>query len=261
VARFAHASIWRVLGVAGVFGLLAGIVVSWLASTRWAPVLDEAIAALPETGLIEGGIFHWPERTGRLLAANQFTAFEVVLQEFRSESTPVDLAFEFRTNRLVVRTLFGSSALPYPKTRRIELNRTALSPMWGAWKAPILFGLIPVTAIVMLMTWSILAVPYCLVPLVIGGIFRRDLAFQGAWKLGVAAQLFGGLIMAFALALYAMGQISVLFVAALFVAHFLPTIFYLLISPFFVPKREKIGANPFETDEKKVKGRKNPFAG
>lgn len=246
------------------FALLAGMVVSWLASARWAPVLDEAVAALPDTGAIEGGLLRWPEKTGRLLAANQFTAFEVALENFRTDSAPVDLAFEFHTNQVVIRSLFGSSPLPYPRNLRIETNRTTLLPLWGAWKMPLLFALIPGTMLALLATWALLALPYSLFALALGGIAGKDLSFRGAWKLCVAAQLFGSLIMSFALALYAAGQISPIFVAVLFGAHFIPTAFYLLISPFCVPKAEKLVSgkqNPFDAGTRKTKDSRNPFAG
>lgn len=248
--------------MAAIFGLATGLVVSWLVATCWAPVIDEAVAALPDTGMIEGGVLRWPERTGRLLAANPFTAVEVALQDFRPESAPVDVALELQPARMLVRTVFGNAAIPYPRNWRIELNRTALGPRWGAWKAPILFALIPGTALMLILSWSALALGYSLVVVLIGGMIRRDLVFASAWKLSLAAQLFGAVIMTFGIALYAAGQISLIFLAILFAAHWVPTIFFLLLSPFFVPKREAEGEkNPFDPGGKKLKGRRNPFSG
>lgn len=264
MARFAHASIWRVLGIAALFGILAGFIVSWLATARWAPVLDEAVASLPETGTIANGTLRWPEPKGRLLAANQFTAIEIALEEFRTDSPPVDIAFELHTNRMVIRSVFGNSAIPYPATWRFEINRPTLLPIWGAWKAPILFGLIPGTMLALLISWALLALPYSLVARTLGGLAGRDMDFRDSWKMCVAAQLFGGLIMSFALGLYAAGQISLIFVAVLLAAHFVPTFFYVLISPFCVPKAVKPAnskKNPFDGGGRKVRGSQNPFAG
>lgn len=252
------------LGVAALFGLLAGFIVSWLATARWAPVLDEAVASLPETGTIANGILRWPEPTGRLLAANQFTAIEIALEEFRTDSAPVDMAFELHTNRMVIRSVFGNSAVPYPTNWRFEINRPTLLPIWGAWKAPILFSLIPGTMVALLATWSLLALPYSLIARFLGGLARRDLDLRDAWKMCVAAQLFGGLIMSFGLTLYAAGQISLIFLAVMLAVHFVPTLFYVLISPFCLPKAVKPAnakKNPFNAGGRKVRGSNNPFAG
>jgi hypothetical protein len=263
VARFARTSLIRLAGVALVFGLASGIVVSWLTATCIAPVIDEAISNLPNTGSIEGGMLHWPEKDGRLLGANAFASFSVRINERASDSAPVDFTFEFRTNSLVVRSVPGTTVLPYPASAQFELNRTALSPAWGAWRAPILAGLIPGTALVLLCTWALLAVLYAIVPFFIGAILNRDLTFGGAWKLSVAAQLPGSLMMAFALALYSTGKISAILVFVMLPAHLVPTLFYLLISPCLVPKVEKSDAknNPFESEPKRTRKGKNPFAG
>ena len=261
VARFAEASFVRLISVALLFGLISGLVVSWLTSTRWAPVADEAISQLPSTGSIDNGVLHWPEKAGRLLAANPFISFEVAITEFPTESAPVDFAFEFRTNQVVTRSLLGTQSIPYPRRWDLELNRTALSPAWGAWKAPLLFGLIPATALALLLTWGTLAIVYALLPRGIGALFRRDFNMARAWKLSVAAQLPGSLLLAFALALYSTGHISLLFVLIMVPAHFVPTLFYLLISPLFVPKAETdtAEANPFEARGKRPPKGKNPF--
>jgi hypothetical protein len=263
VARFARTSLLRLAGVALAFGLISGIVVSWLAATCIAPVIDEAIANLPNTGSIEGGVLRWPEKDGRLLGANAFASFSVGMNERESESAPVDFTFEFRTNSLVVRSFPGTTVLPYPVNTQFELNRTALSPAWGAWRAPILAGLIPGTALVLFCTWALLAIIYAIVPFLIGAMLNRDLTIGGAWKLSVAAQLPGSLMMAFALALYSTGKISAILVFVMLPAHLVPTLCYLLISPCLVPKVEEAGAknNPFESESKRPRKGKNPFAG
>jgi hypothetical protein len=178
VARFAHASFFRLAMVALIFGLVSGIVVSWLAATCFAPVIDEAISNLPLTGSIERGTLHWPEKDGRLLGANAFASFSVAINERQSEGAPVDFTFEFRTNAFVARSFPGTTALPYPSHSEIELNRTALFPAWGAWRAPILAGLIPATAVVLCLTWALLGVVYGLVPFLLAVMLGRDLTLR-----------------------------------------------------------------------------------
>ena len=262
VARFAHASFLRLLVVALVFGLITGIAVSWLAAKCIAPVIDETIKNLPTTGSIEQGLLRWPENKSRLLGANPFLSISVSVSDVKSESAPVDFAFEFRTNRLSVHSLLGRYWIPYPARSDYEVNRTTLFPVWGAWRAPILAGLIPGTALVLMLSWGFFALPYALLPRIIGLALGRDLSYARAWKLSVAAQLPGSLLMAFALALYSTGKIAVVLVLAMFPAHFLPTLLYLVISPCFAPKKEasESRANPFQSEKKKKSSKKNPFA-
>ena len=263
VARFAHASFLRLAMVALIFGLVSGIVVSWLSGTCIAPVIDEALSNLPITGSIERGTLHWPEKDGRLLGANAFTSVSVAINERRSEGAPVDFTFEFRTNTFAVRSFPGTTVLPYPPHAEIELNRTALYPAWGAWRAPVLAGLIPGTAFVLFLTWALLGIVYAIVPFLIGATLGRDLTLGSAWKLSVASQLPGSLMMAFALALYSTGKISVILVFVMLPAHLVPTLCYLLISPVFVPKAEESPKenNPFDSEIKHRRKGNNPFAG
>ncbi len=248
--------------VALAFGLISGIGVSWLAARCLAPVIDETIANLPTTGSIERGVLRWPENNGRLLGANPFLSISVSLNDVKSAGAPVDFAFEFRTNRLSIHSLLGRYWVPYPARSDYELNRTALFPTWGAWRAPILLGLIPGTALALFFSWAFFAVPYALLPRMIGLVLGRDLSYARAWKLAVAAQLPGSLMMAFALVLYSTGKIAVILVFVMLPAHFVPTLIYLVLSPCFVRKKETPASmdNPFESEKKKKSSRKNPFA-
>jgi hypothetical protein len=263
VARFAHATFLRLSAVAFSFGLLSGIVVSWLLATCVAQVIDESISKLPTTGSIERGALNWPEKEGRLLGANAFVSVSVAIRERDSENAPVDFTFEFRTNALMVRSFPGTALLAYPSKTEIELNRTALLPAWGAWRAPILVGFIPGTAILLFLTWSLLAVPYSIIPVVMATILGRDLTLPGAWKMGLASQLSGSLMMAFALALYSTGKISVILVLIMLPAHLVPSLCYLIISPFFLPKAvlSSSESNPFESERRPRQKGRNPFAG
>ena len=69
----------------------------------------------------------------------------------------------------------------------------------------------------------------------------------------------------FALALYSTGEIGLLFVLIMLVAHFIPSILNVLIAPIFLAKavRDKTGkekSNPFATEKRKKGSKKNPFA-
>jgi hypothetical protein len=225
-------------------------------------VIDETIANLPTTGSIERGVLVWPENNSRLLGANPFCSISVAVNDVKSESAPVDFAFEFRTNRFTIQSLLGRYSMTYPPWSEYELNRTALFPVWGAWRAPILLGLIPGTALALMLSWAFFAIPYAVLPRITGLALGRDLTYARAWKLAVAAQLPASLMMAFALALYSTGKIAVVLVLIMFPAHFIPTLLYLVLSPCFAPKKEAIDPekNPFQPEKKKKSSAKNPFA-
>jgi hypothetical protein len=246
-----------------IFGVLAGLATMWLAALGWAPVIDEVAANLPETGGIQSGTLHWPEPSGRLLGANPFFSVEVVLRNTPRESAGADISIEAHITYFVVRSLVGAASIPYPRALNLALNRAATAPAWGAWRAPLLFAFIPGAALALMCTWWLVAVPCSFVALTIAGLFRRDLNFRKAWKLSVAAQLPGSLLMTFAIALYASGQVAILFVSVMLIAHFIPTALYLLISPVLVPKGSRQLSdqnNPFDPSERKAFRGKNPFA-
>jgi hypothetical protein len=264
VAGFAHARIGRLLLASMIFGVLTGLAVMFLGARGWAPALDEVVAALPETGAIQNGSLRWPERSGRLLGANRFLSLEVVLNDAPRESASADLSIEVHPTYFLFRSVLGAMTLPYPAMFNLALDRPTAVPAWGAWRMPALVALVPMTAVLLIVTWSALAIPYTLFALPIGALFRRDLSFRSAWKLCVAAQLPGSLLMTFALALYASGQVSVLFVIIMLVAHFIPTVLYILCAPLLAPKRAPIGPpgkNPFNKSERAGTRVKNPFAG
>jgi hypothetical protein len=263
VARFAHASLGRLLLASLIFGVLTGLAIMWLAALGWAPVIDEVVAKLPGNGGIQNGALQWPERSGRLLGANSFLSLEVVLQNAPRDSASADVSIEAHVTYLVVRSLFGAATIPYPRLLNLALDRATTVPAWGAWRAPLLVGLVPATAFILLLTWWLVAIPYSFLALATAGVFRRDLNFLSAWKLSVAAQLPGSLLMSFAVGLYASGQVGVLFIGVMLAAHFIPTGLYLLISPVLVAKRGRRISdqdNPFDPADRKASRAKNPFA-
>jgi hypothetical protein len=251
-----------------VFALLPAIAAGRIAAHCWAPVINEAVAALPETGSISGGSLQVKERDARLLAANQFFSVQLSVGESLPENTPVDLSLEFGRYELIVASILGETAIPYPDRWTIPLNRTAYVPFWGAWKGPLLAGFAAGTLLAVIGAWFVLALLYAQIALAIGGLARRDLGFNGAWKLAVAAQWPASLLMTFALALYSTGEIGLLFVFIMFFAHFLPTLLNVLIAPLFVPRaepKEKGGRaetkNPFKDAKSRKRSSKNPFQG
>ena len=118
-------------------------------------------------------------------------------------------------------------------------------------------------AIGLLVSWGLLALVYAIVPRAISAGIKRRLTLGQAWKLSVAAQMSGAVLINFGIVLYALGEISLLFLLAIFVAHFLLSWLYLLAGPFCLPEaRDEVKSNPFKPERQRAKARKtnNPFA-
>jgi hypothetical protein len=265
VARYASAGIGRVLLTALIFAVSGAAVLSRVAGHCWWPVITEAVESLPEKARIQEGALQVEEKDAGLLAANQFLSLQLTASEKWQESAPVDFAVQLGKDQLMFSSLFGDTALPYAGNVVVILNRATVWPIWGAWKAPLLAGVFIAGVVSLILGWFALAVVYAPVVLFIGGIAKRELCFVRAWKLAVAAQWPASLLMTFALALYSTGEIGLLFVLTMLVAHFIPSILNLLIAPFFLPKaaREKGGKekeNPFATEKGKKTSKRNPFA-
>jgi hypothetical protein len=256
VARYAFARPGRLFTIAFVFAVLGTAAICLLFTLRWSPVISEAITTLPERGVIKEGAFYWPERSGRLLAANNYLAFEVPDAANPGSSAPVDFAFEFRRDHLALRSLLGRSSIPYPAGWSIEINRPALVPGWGAWRPAIPMLIIFPGALLLMATWCILALPYSFLSFLVGLTFSKDLDWTAAWKLCVAAQWPGGFLLSFVIGLYAFDQVPLLFLATAFTAHFAVSIIYVLFAPIFIGLGSE---NPFNPKEEAVVSRKNPF--
>jgi hypothetical protein len=260
VARLSRAPFLRLFGIALLFAVFAGLAVARILSACWAPVITEAVQNLPDTGSIEGGTLHWPDRTGKLLGANPFLSIDLSTNDDQIPDAPADLMIGFRASALIVRSIAGFTRIPYPSGVTVALNRTALDPLWGAWRVPCIAGGGAAAGLAVLFSWGILAVLYSPVVLALAGLGNRESSFGTAWKLGIAAQLPGALVMSCSLLLYSTGRVSLIFIVAMLAAHFVPTAIYLLISPFFLPRLQAVEKeNPFNT--RKTTTKKNPFSG
>jgi hypothetical protein len=257
VARYASARVGRLLGVALLFSLLPAAVLSRIAGHCWWPVITEAVDQLPESARIEGGVLQVREKETRLLAANQFLSLQLVPGDMPEESAGVDLSVQLGKEALVTGSLFGESIFPYPVALTVTLDRKEVWPVWGAWKGPLLAGVLTAAILFLFASWFTMALIYAPLALGIGRMAGREVNFARAWKLSVAAQWPASLLMTFALALYSTGEIGLLFVIIMFGAHFIPSILNVLTAPFCLPK-----ATPPEKpvkSEKSARARNNPF--
>jgi hypothetical protein len=174
-----------------------------------------------------------------------------------------DLAVEFRKTEIELASLYSDISVPYPPAWRAPLNSAALVPFWGAWQTPCVFYAICFGTAILMLNWCLLALLYGVVPLFLGALAGREVNFWRAWKLSMAAQWPGSLIMTLSLAIYSTGEMSLLFLAVMLAAHFVPTLIYLLGSPFCLPKLKKEGPpkkNPFQPAKRVSRKAGTPFS-
>ena len=60
IARFAEASLWRLLGIQFLFSFIVAAVFVWFVNHAWIPVIDESIEKMPKKGDISLGSLNWP---------------------------------------------------------------------------------------------------------------------------------------------------------------------------------------------------------
>jgi hypothetical protein len=246
VAAFARASFQRLLVVQSVVALLAAAAVVWILSDGIFPTIDAAIGELPVAGQIHSGKLEWRDDSPVLLAEGHILALSVDLEHGGALRSPADFQFEFGRDSLRIFSLFGETAIAYPRGYEIAANQTDARPAWGAW-APDILGLAAIgTFVGLLVVWALLATVYCLPVWLICLFTNRDLNFRASWKLAGAALMPGALLLSLSLVLYDLGGFDIVQFCFAFGMHLVIGWLYLFLSPMFlkraVPTEKK---NPF----------------
>jgi len=235
VAAFAHARFGHLLLVQIIIALLAAANAAWFLDDNVFPVIKTAIQNLPAAGEIRSAKLDWRGDSSKLLAEGRFLAFDVDLEHSGKINSTADLQIEFGQETIWSSALVGYEEFPYPPGERLPFNRTELEPLWGAWRAEILFIFAAMAAIGLLASWWILATLYFLPVWLFGFFVNRDLNFRRSWKLSGAALLPGALLMAAGILLYDFDAVDLVQFGFIFGAHFVLGWIYLFVSLLFVP--------------------------
>lgn len=250
VAAFATASWKRLTIVLLIFASSAGISTTTFLSSAWFPIISQATQSLPEAGYIRGGHLAWTGASPTLLANNPWLAITVDLQHDRVCRPTCDLQVEFASDSVRFLSLAGSMDVPYPRGWIIVFNEPELSAWWNAWKPFLAAGAGVATSVGLLALWAALATLYAIPARAVCSFVEHDLPYRAVWKVCLAAQMPGCLLMTFALLLYSLRAIDLvqwLFMAG---AHLLLSWLYLFLSTFFLPVRDR-----------SPRRKPNPFAG
>jgi hypothetical protein len=247
VAAFAHAKFSRLFLVQFAVALLMAVLVVWFLGDNCFPSIHSAIQNLPDSGKISSGKLDWRGTSPQLLAEGKFLAFDVDLKHSGQIHSTADLQIEFGNESVRVFSLLGYTEFFYPPDRFAPFNRMELEPLWGAWRAEILFIAATATVVGLLSSWWILATIYFLPVWILGFFTNRDLDFSASWKLSGAVLMPGALLMAAGIFLYGFGVLDMVQFGFIFSAHFALGWIYLFISLLFLPKipEAKPEGNPF----------------
>jgi hypothetical protein len=236
VAAFARATVTRLLLVQMLVALVATGVIAWFLYDSVFPVVRTAIQQLPDSGEIRSGRLNWRDTTPRLLAAGHFLAFDVDPDHGGQINSTADVQIEFGRDTVRLYSLLGYLELDYPPDDIISFNRTELEPLWGAWKAEILFLAAAGSLVCLLASWWLLATLYCLPVWLLGYYTNRDLNLRQSWRLAGAALLPGALLMTAGILLYDLGGLNLVQFGTVFLAHFVLVWIYLFVSLLFLPR-------------------------
>jgi hypothetical protein len=264
VAALAHTPRAQLLSFQTGLALLAAVSLCLGFEWRWVPVVVGTIEALPATGAIERGRLIWPRPAPLRSGNSTFLCISVDPSNALEPSGGADLEVQLRQRELRFRSLFGFLTVPYPKGYTIAVNRNEIEPWWGAWHPAVTAGLGTAIFVSLFAIWGLLATVYTWPIRLISLYASRALSWAGAWRLGLAALLPGGLFLTVALMAYAFHQLSLMQLLAAAVLHMMIGWIYILGAPFYLPRAVDVagpGANPFRsatTDEIKPR---NPFAG
>ena len=273
IARFAEASLWRLLGIQFLFSFIVAAVFVWFVNHAWIPVIDESIEKMPKKGDISLGSLNWPTGSSVHVQGPEgepFMRLDIEPSGITNVIESVDLVLAFESKRLFLGSSlgFGLLVVPYPLNIEIPFNKTELKPWWGARSHLILlcFGLL--VSVVLILSWSFLGFLYMFPVKIFSG---NRLSFRSAWQLASAAHMPAAMLMSLGILMYGIKQIELVSFAFLWLLHLIFPWVYLIFSPFFVPKHnfredykikknaKSYKTNPFNQTSARNKKNDNPF--
>jgi len=248
VAAFAHGKFWRLLLAQFIFALLGATAIGWFVNDGCFPTIETAIQNLPDNGQIRNGKLNWPDKSPKLLAQGRSFSVDVDLNHSGAIQSTADFQIEFGKNSVRFISLLGYTDFIYPPDQIISANRPQLQPLWNAWDEIILFGAVLAMAILLPISWWILATLYCLPAWLFVFYSNRDLNLRECWKLSAASLFPGALVMTAGIFAYDFGLLTLIEFACVAAAHLVLGWIYLIASLIFIPRHSKATpkGNPFE---------------
>lgn len=261
VAAFAGATIGRLLFVQLIVATLVAWCVLWFLTANFFPIVREAIAQLPDEGIIQNQQLSTPVASTVPLAENRFLSVVVPVEGIGISTTVVDLQVGFHRRNIALCSLFGCLIFDYPKDSTVQFNRPELQSRWGAWEPTILWSTGISVVVWLFLSWFVLATIYCSFVRVFAFFKDRQLTLLGSWKLCAAALLPAALMAGGSILLYGLGLITLLQFLLLWSLHLVVGWIYVVISSLRLPRASDIRpitGNPFGSG--KPPAPPNPFS-
>ena len=236
VASFARGSFSRLFVVQFILALLVASSVSVFLATAWFPVVEKAIARLPEKGTIRRGQLDWTGPSPGALAEATFLSIAVDFENSQPAGQSADVQLELHRDGFSIRSLFGYLAISYSKDWTIALNRAEVEPRWGAWEPFLLVGIGACVAIGVMAIWLVLATVYSLPLRLLTFYSDRDVGWPGCWRLAGAAQLPGALLLSGGILLYGFNRLNLIGLLFAWLLHVVIAWIYLGIAPTRLPR-------------------------
>ncbi|MFM7102763.1 MAG: hypothetical protein ACKO3N_16520 [Verrucomicrobiota bacterium] len=263
VAAFAAAPVSRLLAWQILVASLAALTVVWCLQQTWVPVLDRAVAVLPEAASLGEGRLHWPDNEPRRLAGNPWLEISVRPDGEADLGQTADLHLQVRAREVRLLGLAGHVALAYPPALRLDLGRIPATAAWGAWRPAGLAGIGLLTAVGLILAWWMLAGAYLTPAWLLGLALGRSPGAAGAGKLAGAALIPGAITALASLLAYAAGMVRLPGFLMVFSLHLPVGWVWLAWGLSRLPHRTaRARPNPFQSGERPPRpgGRRpNPF--
>jgi hypothetical protein len=162
-----------------------------------------------------------------------------------------DVQIAMRKDNLDVATLVSSALgeleFNYDTNSNMDLSRSHLEPLWGAWQPVFLAGAGMGVVLWLFIIWTVLATIYTPAAKLVAWFGDRQLAWPGAWRLCSAALMPGALLLTLGIVLYAHQTVDLIGLSYFYAVHFLVGWVYALVAPLFAPRAgaQQPGRNPF----------------
>lgn len=264
VAAFAAGTFGRLGRLLAFASLFCTACLLWFIVAVVVPVVDQAVARLPDQGVIRGGRLQWPLSGVTQLATSPVLAIQVDPTPPRAGGAASDLEVVFGPESLRLGCLLGQVRIPYPTGYEVALSHDAADAWWKAWQPAFVAGFGVGTFLGLLGTWGILATLYTGPVRTVAFYADRGLSWTGAWRLSAAALMPGAMLVSVAVVFYGLHRLSLPALLLAWLVHLPVGWLYAFIAPFCLPRNLSTASNPFGSDEggegAKPK-RRNPFAG
>jgi len=237
-----------------------GAAILLILAAQFRPALWRAIERLPENARITSVGLQWPDRLPATLVETDTMAI-LALGDQRSSGSPLsDFEIALRDHDLQIKSFLGYRTFPYLAGYTMDLSRSAVEPLYGAWEAPIFLAIVFGSMAGLMLTWHLLGTMYGLVVKLLAWAYAKPLTFLRAYKVGVGALAPGAILMFAGLFAYGLGQLDLPRLAILWAFHIILGWLYLALA---IPKISTADIqNPFNqpAPEPMPKPGKSPFA-